>query len=123
MKSTFPRRLLALALAALLVAGCATPPTLNVNRGLFEEGRAMVESGRVEQGLEVVQEASKQEPRNSEYRSYYYRQRDAAVQRYLVAGDSLRSTGRYDEAETAYKQALALDSTNARATAAIDALR
>jgi general secretion pathway protein D len=123
MKSTLPRRVLALALAALLVAGCATPPTLNVNRGLFDEGRAMVESGRVEQGLERVQEASRLEPNNSEYRAYYFRQRDAAVQRYLVLGDSLRAANRFDEAEAAYKQALALDAANARATAAIDALQ
>jgi tetratricopeptide (TPR) repeat protein len=123
MKSTFSRRLLALALAALLVAGCATPPAVSGNRGLFDEGRALVESGRVEQGLERVQAASKQEPNNSEYRSYYFRQRDAAVQRYLVLGDGLRAANRFDEAEAAYKQALALDTTNARATAAIDALQ
>jgi general secretion pathway protein D len=123
MKSTLPRRLLALILAVLLVAGCATPPTINANRGLFDEGRAMVESGRVEQGLERVQEASKQEPNNSEYRAYYFRQRDGAVQRYLVLGDSLRAANRLDEAEASYKQALALDSTNARASAAIDALQ
>ena len=86
MKSTFPRRLLALALAALLIAGCATPPAVNGNRSLFEEGRALVESGRVEQGLERVQAASKQEPNNNEYKAYYFRQRDAAVQRYLEIG-------------------------------------
>jgi general secretion pathway protein D len=123
MKSTLPRRLLALLLSALLVAGCATPPALNGNRGLFDEGRTLVEAGRVEQGLDRVQAASKAEPGNNEYRAYYFRQRDAAVQRYLLAGDGLRASNRFDEAETAYKQALALDPTNARAAASVDSLQ
>jgi general secretion pathway protein D len=122
MKSTLPRRVLALTLSALLVAGCATPP-VNGNRSLFEEGRALINSGQVEQGLERVQAASQQEPANAEYRSLYFRQRDVAVQRYLVLGDSARGTGKLEEAEAAYKQALALDSTNARAAAALDALQ
>jgi general secretion pathway protein D len=121
MKSTLPRCLLALALAALLAAGCAAPPA-NGNRSLFDEGRALVESGRIEQGLERVREASKQDPVNSEYRAYYFRQRDAAVQRYLVVGDSARGANRFEEAEAAYKQALALDATNARARASLDSL-
>jgi tetratricopeptide (TPR) repeat protein len=123
MKSTLFRRLLALLLSALLVAGCATPPVANGNRALFDQGRALVESGQLEQGLERVQAASKAEPENHEYRAYYFRQRDAAVQRYLLAGDTLRASNKFDEAETAYKQALALDPTHSRAVASIDGLQ
>src|SRR5258706_10342104 len=101
----------------LAVASCA------VGRQPFLEGRALVESGNVEQGLVRVQEASKLEPGNQEYRTYYFRQRDMAVQRYLALAENARSMNQFDEAERAYKQAQALDPTNARAQAGLEMLR
>jgi len=101
----------------LAVASCA------VGRQPFLEGRAMVESGNVEQGLARVQEASKLEPGNQEYRTYYFRQRDMAVQRHLALAENARSMNQFDEAERAYKNAQALDPTNAQAQAGIETLR
>ncbi|HUF79606.1 MAG TPA: secretin N-terminal domain-containing protein [Burkholderiales bacterium] len=122
MPRTLCLRTLPLLLAALVVAGCASQPVQSGSRSLFDEGRAMIESGRPDQGLARVEEASRLEPTNAEYRAYYFRQRDAAVQRYLVLGDNARAQSRFDEAGMAYKQALALDPDSGRATAGLEGL-
>ena len=124
MQRTPLQRTLALVLAVLLVAGCAGPqPMSSGTQGLFEEGRAMIAGGNVEQGLSRVEEASKLEPGNNEYRAFYFRQRDATVQRYLAFADNARAQNLFDEAETAYKRAQALDATNARAAAGLEGLQ
>ena len=122
MQRSLFQRTLALLLSALIVAGCAGQPVQSGTTSLFDEGRAMIESGRLDQGLARVEEASRLEPTNAEYRTYYFRQRDAAVQRYLVLGDNARAQSRFDEAGAAYKQALALDPESARATAGLEGL-
>ena len=103
-------------LMALAIAGCAT------TNPAFMEGRTLIESGNVEQGLARVEEAARAEPTNQEYRAYYYRQRDLAVQRYLMLAEGARGANSFDAAETAYRRVLALDPANARATAGIEAL-
>jgi general secretion pathway protein D len=69
-----------------------------------------------------VEEASRAEPSNQEYRAYYYRQRDLAIQRFLTLAETARGANSLDAAETAYRRALALDPSNARATAGLDGL-
>src|SRR3954469_3821888 len=97
MTSRFPTRSSLLLLLAVLVAGCAsTLPRVNPT---FEEGRALIAAGRIEEGLERVQQASREEPANGEFRSFYFRLRDGAVQNYIMAGDSARAGGAFDEAE------------------------
>jgi general secretion pathway protein D len=108
------RPLLAL-LAALVLAGCA-------GRSAFEEGRRLVEAGRLEQGLARVEQAARLEPGNPQYRSYYVRQRDLAVNRSLALAESARRAGLYDEAQTAYRRALELAPANARAQSGLEAL-
>jgi general secretion pathway protein D len=109
------RRLLIL-LAALLIGGCA-------GQEAFREGRALVESGNIEQGLAKVEEASRAEPANQEYRTYYYRQREIAVQRLLALAERARSVAAYDEAEAGFRRVLRLDAGNARAKAGLEAVR
>jgi general secretion pathway protein D len=123
MKASLFRRVLALLLAALMAAGCAGQPVQSGPRGLFEEGRAMIESGNIDHGLARVEEASRLEPGNVEYRAYYFRQRDLTVQRYLAYADNARGQSRFDEAQAAYQHALALDATNARAAAGLEVLQ
>jgi general secretion pathway protein D len=123
MKRTSFQRTLALMLAILLVAGCAGQPAQPGPQGLFEEGRAMIAGGNAEQGLARVEEASKLEPGNNEYRAYLFRQREVTVQRYLAFAENARSQNLFDEAEAAYKRAQALDAANGRAAAGLEALQ
>ena len=114
---TRPAMLLVL---AVLVAGCAS--TLPRANPTFEEGRALVAAGRVEEGLERVQQAAREQPANGEFRSFYFRQRDGAVQNFIMVGDSARASGAFDEAEAAYKRAQGLDPSNTRAKTSLEAL-
>lgn len=109
------RPLLAL-LAALALAGCA-------GRSAFEEGRRLVEAGQLEQGLARLEQASRLDPRNLEYRSTYFRQRDLAVYRALALAETARRAGLYDQAEEAYRRALALAPANPRAQGGLESLR
>src|SRR6185503_11260937 len=89
----------------------------------FQEGRQLIENGMIEQGLARIEEASRLEPSNAQYRSTYFRLRDVAVQRYLALAEHARAANQFDVAEGAYRQALALDAANARAVAGLEALQ
>ena len=109
------RKFVAALLASLALAGCA-------GREVFDEGRRLVEAGELEQGLARVEEATRLDPRNPEYRSYYFRQRDLAVYRALALAETARRAALYDEADTAYRRVLALAPANARARAGLESL-
>jgi general secretion pathway protein D len=100
-------------LSSLLVFACATNQA-------FIDGRTMVESGNVEEGLAQIEEAARNDPGNVEIRNYLARQRATAVQRYLAAGDNARSAGQLDQAEQAYQLALRFDPANANAKAGLE---
>jgi len=108
-------RLLAALLASLVLAGCA-------GREVFDEGRRLVETGELEQGLARVEEAARLDPGNPEYRSYYIRQRDLAVYRALALAETARRAGLFDEARAAYQRVLELAPANPRARAGQEAL-
>src|SRR5882672_961531 len=109
-------RLLALALAALVLAGCAAQRT-------FDEGRELIEAGKVPEGLARIDEAYRLAPEKKSYREYYFRQRDLAVQRALVLADKARLSGLLGDAEAAYRQVLAIDPSNPRAADGLESLR
>jgi general secretion pathway protein D len=105
---------LAVFLAAAF-AGCAANET-------FKEGRDLVETGHVEEGLARIEEALKSDPYDREIRSYYLRNRAVALQRSLAVGDNARRAGAFDQAEAAYRRALRLDPQNAPASAGLEVL-
>lgn len=104
-----------LLLAITLLAGCAQPGVRE-----FDEGKKMLSEGNVESGLASIDLAMKDDPDNSEYRTYRFKQREAAVNQILARADSARNNGRLDEAEGDYRQVLALDASNPRATNGIE---
>jgi general secretion pathway protein D len=111
MKSISKR--LCVVLFSLAAFACATNQA-------FIDGRTMVESGNVEEGLAQIEEAARKDPDNIEIRNYLARQRAAAVQRYLAAGDNARSAGQLDQAEQSYQLALRFDPANANAKAGLE---
>ncbi|OGA29802.1 MAG: hypothetical protein A3I01_04580 [Betaproteobacteria bacterium RIFCSPLOWO2_02_FULL_65_24] len=106
-------------LAAIMIAGCANAPPVNP---VIDEANALIASGNIEEGLERLQEAQKQDPGNQQLRAVYFRQRDVGVQRYLVLGDQARSLGLFDQADEAYRRALALDPESTRAKTGLESL-
>jgi general secretion pathway protein D len=109
------RRTLAV-IFTLLVAACA-------GQRVYEEGVALIDEGRVADGLARIEEASRLEPSNREYRQAYFRQRDLALQRYLALADQARQQGQWEAAEKAYQAMLGFDPQNARAQNGLDALK
>jgi len=101
------------AILVALLAGCAT---LHPD---FEEGRRLVDAGRLEDGLKFVENAVRAEPRNPEYRIYLANQRSAQAMRLTALGDTAARGGDFADAEIAYRRALAIDPGSARAAAGL----
>ncbi len=101
---------------ALLVSGCA-------NDLAFQEARALIESGELEQGLSRLQQAVAEDPSNESYQRYYQRQREIAVQRWLGIAERARGSGWMNAAEKAYLRVLRIDPENPRARSGIEAAR
>jgi general secretion pathway protein D len=99
------------------LAGCATEPTA------FQTGKLMIENGRIEEGLQKVNAASKANPRNVEYRAYYVRNRDNYLTQLLAQGDKQRLLGKPEDAEPFYTRVLALDAGNSRALSGLAAVQ
>lgn len=102
-----------LAIAVIALGGCAAQDT-------YHEGRALIDAGKIDEGLAKVEEASKQNPSKTEYRAYYLRQREIALQRLMAEGDALRLAAQWDAAEAAYRKAAALDPANPRPKLALE---
>ncbi len=109
-------RLIILSIALLALAGCAA-------QRAFDQGRELIDAGKIPEGLAKIDEAYKLDPQNKSYREHYFRLRDFAVQRYLALAEKARVSDLFDEAQAAYQQALAVDPANARATAGLESLR
>ncbi len=109
-------RLIILSIALLGLAGCAA-------QRAFDQGRELIDAGKIPEGLAKIDEAYKLDPQNKSYREHYFRLRDFAVQRYLALAEKARVSDLFDEAQAAYQQALAVDPANARATAGLESLR
>jgi general secretion pathway protein D len=107
---------LCILLSSLVVLGCATNQA-------FIEGRAMVESGNVDEGLAQIEAEAQKDPGNVEIKNYLARQKAVAVQRYLAAGDTARSQGQLDQAEQAYQLALRFDPANANAKQGLERMQ
>ncbi len=101
---------------ALLLTGCAA-------QRVYEDGLALFDAGKVEEGLARIEEAARMEPQSRQYRQAYLRQRDIALQRDLALGEAARRQGQWEAAEAAYRRMLILDRDNSRAKAGLEALR
>ena len=96
-------------LVAMLVSACTTTsPEL-------KQGKLMLEQGRVDEGLAVLEKLANKLPANTEHRSYYFTQREAAVNALLIQADDERRAGRNAEAGKIYSHILEIDKLNKRA--------
>ncbi len=101
-------------LVSVLLAGCAAERE-------FREGKALLGEGKVESGLAKLEEASKHDSGNHEYRSFFFRSRDLALTQLLAQADGLRGKGQLDEAEAVYQRILGIDANHSRAKTGVAA--
>lgn len=102
----------ALAVALLLAACATTAPE-------FAQGKRLLDEGKMDEGLLVLEKLAHKDPKNAEYRSYYFRQREAAVNALLVQADDVRRAGRHNDAARIYRHVLEIDKGNVRAESSL----
>lgn len=97
-----------LALALLLVAGCAN----NVH---YREGRELIASGQNDAGLARLEQSVRDFPDDHEARAFYYREREKAVAGWAVVAEKARLAGRLADAEKHWQQVLRFEPASPRA--------
>ncbi|MBK7663202.1 MAG: secretin and TonB N-terminal domain-containing protein [Sterolibacteriaceae bacterium] len=102
-------------LAAFLLLGCAA-------QRMHEEGRALIDEGRVEEGLARLQEASHEDPSNRAIRADLLRSREQAVARLANSAVSERAAERFDVAEALLKRAEGISPNDPKVKAGQDAV-
>ncbi len=100
----------------LVLQGCATPgargPTPAEN---FVLGQQAIAQGRVEEGLALVAQAVRDDPKRVEYQVFLTNQREAITAGLAREADRYRAAGDYATAEAIYQQILRLDPGSQRA--------
>ncbi|MYM96323.1 secretin and TonB N-terminal domain-containing protein [Duganella vulcania] len=89
----------------LLLSACAGSQT-------FKEGNALLDAGQVDQGLAKLEQASRDDPHNAEYRIVLLNRKLKLVNAMNSRADTLRLKGQAAEAGALYEQALAIDPAN-----------
>lgn len=108
MKFIAERYLVVIGILLCALGGCA-------NHQTFQEGKALLNQGKVKEGLTQLKKATSEQPRNVEYKSYYYQQRETWVARLIKEADKAEEASHWDEAESIYKNVLEIDPGNSRA--------
>jgi len=98
---------------ALLLMACATEPVYRT------EARKLIEEGRGEEMLAVLDKASREDPGNYAARSEYFRQRGLLVAQWLSQAETLRQAGEFELAEALYQRVLKHDAASPRARAGL----
>ena len=80
----------------------------------------MLSSNRIEEGIARLESASRESPRNTEYRLTLFKQRGLAVTQLLQQAETARMSGDLAQAEAAYRRALNIEPVNDRAKAGLE---
>ena len=102
-------------LAVLMLGGCAAD---KMNR----EGQQLLDEGRYEEGLSKLQDASKADPDNMNYRIEMRRNREQIVNSLLAGATEARASDHRDVARANYQRILHLDPANKRAKGGLEEL-
>jgi general secretion pathway protein D len=97
----------------VLVGACAVDQ-------LHSEGLAAIDAGRYVEGIGMLEQAARQQPRNASYRLDLKARREAAIQQLIAAADTARRAGRLDDAESLYRDVLTIEDSNNRAQQGLD---
>jgi general secretion pathway protein D len=120
MKQSFGRtgaRALACVLCvSLVLQGCATSGARGPTPAdTFTQGQQQIAQGNVEEGLALIEQAVRLDPRRVEYQTYLANQREAISAALAREGDRYRAAGDYATAEAIYRQILRIDPASQRA--------
>lgn len=100
----------------LMLTGCATPGTRAPTAAeTFTQGQQQIMQGNIEEGLALVEQAVRDDPRRVEYQVYLTNQREAISAGLAREADRYRAAGDYATAEAIYRQILRVDPGSQRA--------
>lgn len=99
--------------ACMLLAACAADPVLTQSRELLDQGRG-------DEALGMLERASREHPENRAYRSAYFRERDLLFAQWLAQADSLQVANALEPAEALYRRVLHYEPKNPRATSGVE---
>lgn len=108
------RRCLLLAHLVAL-AGCA-------GHTAHRQGLDMLNRGNPEEALVQLENASREAPRNHEFRVHFLSARGQLIGRLLADAQYERQVGRFDQAEALFRRVLAIDKNNAQGMAGLVAV-
>ena len=99
----------------LVLQACATPGTRGPTPAQkFVQGQQELAKGRVEEGLALIEQAAREDPRRLEYQVYLTNQREAISAVLAREADRYRAAGDYATAEAIYRQIQRLDPDSPR---------
>ena len=110
--SSLPRlagRFASLLVVAMLLGACAS-----ASRQMRDEGLVLIDDGRVEEGLALLQQAAAEHPGELSYRVALIRARQLAVERVLADARDAEMAGEGERARDAYRRAQAIDPEHPR---------
>ena len=105
--ATLPAALM-LALALLLLGGCAADKH-------YRDAQSLMAQGRTEEGLRKLQEAIEADPRDVQLRASYLQARENYTQQLNERADAARVAERWDDAAQQYQRVMVFDPNNIRA--------
>lgn len=92
----------------LMLTGCA-------GHQAFREANTLFSEGKPELGIAKLEEATRLEPKNTEYRIALSNSKSSLINRTLLTGEAARRDGRLTDAEKAYRQVLVWDANHVMA--------
>ena len=109
-------KILCLFVFLLLSSGCTTTDPA------FTEGKKLLAEGKIDEGLSTLSKVAEKEPKQAEYRNYYFQQRAKITGQLLMQADTLRDLGNFDEAAEIYRHVRQIDAENQRAKKGLELL-
>ncbi|MBI3902534.1 MAG: type II and III secretion system protein [Nitrosomonadales bacterium] len=105
----------ALACLALALGGCAI-------QRIHDNGMDLIQEGRIEEGLQKLDQASKADTDNVAYRNDYLRTRNQATNMLLADASTAQSQGQMGAAQNIYLKVLRIDPENRNAQRALETI-
>ncbi len=107
----------------ILLVGCATNnKTFETKNEAFIEGEQLIINGEIESGLQLLEQAAREEPESKEIRAVLARQREDIPRLLVFDADHVRLSGDLENAEKMYNRILEVFPRHGRAQAGLDAL-
>ena len=117
-------KIIVLSILLAVTAGCAiNNKTFGTRNIAFDDGQKLITAGQLENGLQKLEQAAREEPENKEIRTLLIRLREEVIGKLFFEADNLRFSGKLDQAEQDYQRILNIYPLHERAKGGMEALK